>query len=44
MFLTKDRDFDVERVKAELREINVEIYFNSGECLQRIKEVLEHKR
>ena len=43
-FLTKDSDFNVERVKEELREINVEIYFNSGTCLQRIKEVLEYKR
>ena len=44
LFLTKDRDFDVERVQEELREANIEIYFNSGTCLQRIKEVLEHKR
>jgi len=34
------RDFDVERVIEELSEVNVAIYFNSGECLQRIKEVL----
>ena len=40
LFLTKDSDFDVEKVRAELREANVEIYFNSGECLQRIKEDL----
>ena len=44
LFLTKDSDFDVERVTKELRETNVEIYFNSGACLQRIKEVVEHKR
>ena len=42
LFMTKDSDFDVERVLEELRETNVEIYFNSGMCLQRIKEVLEH--
>ena len=41
LFLTKDRDFDVEKVLAELREANVEIYFASGECLQRIKEDLK---
>lgn len=40
LLLTKDSDFDVEKVLAELREANVEIYFNSGECLQRIKEDL----
>ncbi len=40
LFLTKDRDFDVERVREELRETNVEIYFDSGECLQRVKEEL----
>lgn len=44
LFLTKDRDFDVERVLEELREANVEIYFDSGKCLQGIKEELEHKR
>ena len=44
LFLTKDRDFDVERVLEELREANVVIYFNPAECLQRIKEELEHKR
>lgn len=40
LFLTKDRDFDVEKVIEELSGANVAIYFNSGECLQRIKEVL----
>ena len=40
LFLTKDSDFDIEKVLAELREANVEIYFASGECLQRIKEGL----
>ena len=40
LFLTKDSDFDVEKVLAKLREANVEIYFDSGECLQRIKEDL----
>jgi len=40
LFLTKDKDFDVEKVLKELRETNVEIYFHSGECLQRIKEEL----
>ena len=40
LFLTNDRDFDVENVLRGLREENVEIYFNSGECLQRIKEEL----
>ena len=40
LFLTKDKDFDVEKVRAELRETNVEIYFHSGECLQMIKEEL----
>ena len=40
LFLTKDSDFDVEKVLAELREANVEMYFAAGECLQRIKEDL----
>ena len=44
LFLTKDSDFDVERVLEELREINVEIYFNSGMCLQEVKNLLEHKQ
>ena len=44
LFLTKDSDFDVERVLEELREINVEIYFNSGMCLQQVKNLLEHKK
>jgi hypothetical protein len=43
LFLTKDSDFDVERVLEELREANVEIYFNSSECLQRIKDFLKRK-
>ena len=43
LFLTKDRDFDVERVLEELRATNVRVYFNSGECLERIRELLEHE-
>jgi hypothetical protein len=43
LFLTKDRDFDVERVLEELRTTNVRVYFNSGECLERINELLEHE-
>ena len=41
LFLTKDSDFDVDRVFEELREADVEIYFDSGKCLRRIKEELE---
>lgn len=40
LFLSKDIDFDVEIVLKELRETNVEMYFNSGACLQRIKDLL----
>jgi hypothetical protein len=43
LFLTKDRDFDVKRVLEELRATNVRVYFNSGECLERIKDLLEHE-
>jgi len=41
LFLTKDRDFDVKRVLEELRERNIEVYFNSGACLKRIKDILK---
>jgi len=40
IFLTKDRDFDVEKVLEELNEVGVEVYFTSGECLQRVKDLL----
>jgi len=40
LFVTKDRDFDVERVREELRDTKVEIYFDSWMCLQRVKEEL----
>ncbi len=40
LFLTKDRDFEVEKVMKELNEVNIEVYFNSGECVQRIKDLL----
>ena len=40
LFLTKDRDFEVEKVLKELNEADIEIYFNSGKCLQRIKDLL----
>ncbi len=41
LFLTKDSDFDIENVLKELNEVGVEVYFNSGVCLQRIKNFLE---
>ena len=40
LFLTKDRDFDNEKVLEELGKVDVEVYFNSGECIQRIKTIL----
>jgi len=40
LFLTKDRDFEVEKVMKELNETDIEVYFNSGKCLQRIKDLL----
>ena len=40
LFLTGDRDFDVEKVLKEMSEVGVEVYFNSGECLQRVKALL----
>ena len=43
LFLTKDGDFDVKRVLDALGDENVEIYFNSGECLQRVKDFLKRK-
>lgn len=41
LFLTKDRDFDVEKVLEALRATNVDCYFNSGVCLERIKRFIE---
>jgi len=41
LFLTKDRDFDVEKVLEELRSTNVVCYFNSGKCLEWIKRFIE---
>ena len=38
--LTKDRDFEVGKVLKELEESNVEVYFNSNECIQRINGLL----
>jgi len=32
--------FEVEMVLKELSEVGVEVYFNSGECLQRVKALL----
>jgi predicted nucleic acid-binding protein len=40
LFLTKDRDFEVGKVIKELEESNVEVYFNSNECIQRINGLL----
>ena len=40
LFLTKDRDFEVDKVLKELSEMDIEVYFNSGECLQRIADLL----
>ena len=40
LFLTKDRDFEVEKVMKELNKVNIEVYFNSGGCVQRIKDLL----
>jgi len=40
LFLTKDHDFDNEKVLNDLGEVGVEVYFNSGECIQRIKNIL----
>jgi len=41
IFLTRDRDFDTEPVLQELKEVGVDVYFSSGECVQRIKEALQ---
>ncbi|NQE52258.1 hypothetical protein C5S29_01595 [ANME-1 cluster archaeon GoMg3.2] len=43
LFLTKDSDFDVKRVLDALGDENVEIYFNSGACLQMVKDFLNRK-
>ena len=40
LFLTEDRDFEVGKVIKELEESNVEVYFNSNECIQRINGLL----
>lgn len=41
IFLTRDRDFDNEPVLQELKRVGVDVYFSSGECMQRIKEALQ---
>lgn len=40
IFLTKDMDFSAEKILKELNEVEVEVYFSSGECLQRVKGLL----
>jgi len=33
-------DFNPEKILKELNEVGVEVYFNSGKCLQRVKDLL----
>ena len=40
LFLAKAIDFEVEKAMKELKETNIEVYFNSGECVQRIKDIV----
>ena len=40
IFLTKDMDFNPEKILKELNEVGVEVYFNSGKCLQRVRDLL----
>lgn len=42
IFYTADRgDFDDKTINAELKSLRVELYFNSGEVVERICEVIE---
>ena len=42
MFLTRDRkDFDHPHVHAELQALSVELFFSAGDCVRRIRELLE---
>lgn len=41
-FLTKDReDFDWQEINRELATLGVEISFSSGECIRRLRELLQ---
>jgi len=41
IFYTADRDdFDHEEIHQELRELNCELYFNSGEVVKRVRELI----
>jgi len=43
IFYTSDKeDFDHKEIRDELEEHSIEVYFDSGECLRRVKEELEH--
>ena len=42
IFYTSDQeDFDHKEIRDELEEYGVEVHFDSGKCLRRIKEELE---
>ena len=40
IFLTKDMDFSTEKIRGELDDAGVEVYFSSGECLRRVRDLL----
>jgi hypothetical protein len=42
LFLTRDRsDFDFPYIKEELASVNIELFFSAGECIRRIREILD---
>ncbi len=41
-FLTRDKsDFDFPYIKEELASVNVESFFSAGECIRRIREIVD---
>jgi len=42
VFLNRDRkDFDYPQIHAELQALGVELFFSAGDCVRRIRELLE---
>lgn len=42
VFLNRDRkDFDYPQIHAELQALDVELFFSAGDCVRRIRELLE---
>jgi hypothetical protein len=44
LFLTRDKnDFDFPYIRDELASMDVELFFSAGECIRRIRELLDIK-